>query len=196
MTDDEPISMGATLAALAATAGEAASATIAGTTLAGASATLSGTGAVVGAAGTLLAGAQAKEAADYRAEQLDMQATESRAAAQRQAYERRTAAKLTLSKLQANAAAFAGDATNPGIIKLEGDIASRGEYQALSEMYLGESRARGLTDEATATRASGRASRTGSYFSAAGTLASGFGSMLGTYGKLNPQVQGYGVAKS
>lgn len=184
MTDDELISIGTGIAALAASAAEAAGATIAGTTLAGTASTLLGTGAVVGAAGQLMAGAAAKESADYRAEQLDMAATESRAASQRQAFERRRAAKLTLSSLQARAAAEGGDASNPGIIKLGGDIASRGEYQALSELYLGENRARGLTDEATASRISGSAARTGSYFSAAGTLASGFGSMLGTYGKL------------
>lgn len=198
MTDDELISIGTGIAALAATAAEAASATIAGAAglalpysgaaagagLATASAALTGTGAVVGAAGQLMAGASAKASADYRAEQLDMAATESRAASQRQVFERRRQAKLTLSSLQARAAADGGDASNPGIIRLGGDIAARGEYQALSELYLGENRARGLTDEATASRISGSAARTGSYFSAAGTLASGFGSMLGTYGKL------------
>lgn len=182
----EPISIGASLAALAATATEAASATIAGATLSGTAAALSGAGAVTTAAGTLMAGGANKASADYRAEQLDMAATEARAAAQRQAFERRRTAKLTLSQLQARAAAFAGDASNPGIIKLGGDIASRGEYQALSELYLGENRARGLTDEATGSRVAGQAAQTGSYFSAAGSLASGFGSMLSTYARNNP----------
>lgn len=146
---------------------------------------LTAAGTAVTAAGTLVGGARAEESAEFRAQQIEGAAAESRAAAQRQAFERRRAAKLTLSSLQARSAAFAGDASDPGIVRLAGDIAARGEYQALAEMYTGENRARGLTDEAMGTRMSGAAARQGSYFAAGGQVLSGLGGMFKTYGSMS-----------
>lgn len=140
-------------------------------------------GSVVKGAGTIYAGTKAEESAEFKARQLEQAADESRAAAQRQAFDRRKQAEDTLSRIRARAAAFSGDATNPSIVKLESDVAGRGEYYFLSEMYSGENRARGLEDAAMGARAEGRAAKTGSYFSAAGTILSGAGSMAATYGK-------------
>lgn len=145
-------------------------------------------GTAVSSIGTLVGGEMAAKAAEtssaFKAAQLDQAAAESRAAGQAQAFERRRQARLALSTLQARAAQ-GGDTTSPGILDLTGDIAQRGEYQALAEMYAGENRARGLMDTATATRMEGEATadaaRTGSYFKAGGTLLSGAGGMYSTY---------------
>lgn len=146
-------------------------------------------GGAVTAAGTIVSGKRADEAAQFKAAQLEQAAGESRAAASNQAFERRRAAGLTLSSLQARAAAFAGDASNPGIIKLGSDIAQRGEYQALSEMYTGENRARGLTDAAVGARMEGDAAKEASYYAAGGTILSAAGGMGKTYGTMTTRAR-------
>lgn len=144
---------------------------------------LTAAGTAVTAAGTIAGGKRAQEAAEFRAQQMDAAAPESVAVAQRQAFERRRAAKLTLSSLQARAAAQGGGG-DPDIVKISGDIAQRGEYQALSEMWTGEARAAGLRTEAGGARATGKAAVEGSYYSAAGTILSGLGGMAKTYGQM------------
>ena len=138
-------------------------------------------GTAVSAVGTIAAGTAQKSAANYQAQQREQQAMESRAAAQRTSMEHQRQTELMQSKLQANAAASGAGAADPTVVKLGEDIASRGEYQSLMDMYQGENRARGLQDQATADRLSGKAAQTGSYFSAAGTIASGAGSFLSKY---------------
>ncbi len=70
-----------------------------------------------------------------------------------------------------------------------GDIAQRGEYQALMDVFNGENARSGMLNKAAATRASGEADawageqqQDASYLSAAGTIASTAGSMMKTYG--------------
>ncbi len=138
-------------------------------------------GGAVSAIGTIAAGNSAKQAAYFRAGQEDQMAQESRAASQRQALEKRRQAGLVLSKIQAGAAAGGSDTTSPDLLNLVGDVAGRGEYQALSDMYSGENRARGLEDSATGERMTGDAAQTGSYFKAAGTLLSTGGSVYDRY---------------
>lgn len=138
-------------------------------------------GAAVTAAGTLAAGADAKEASYFKAAQENQGAMEARAAAQRQMFERRRGAELLTKKIQAGAAGSGSDATSPDIVKLSSDVIGRGEYQALSEMYGGENRARGLEDAAVASRMTGDAEKRGSYYKAAGTLLSAGGSVYNTY---------------
>lgn len=140
-------------------------------------------GGAVSAAGTLAAGKSAKEAQYFKAAQEDQAAQESRAASQRQALEKRRMTGLALSKVQAGAAASGAGAADPGIIKIASDIAGRGEYQALTDMYTGENRARGLEDMAMGDRMTGDAARTGSYYKAAGTLLSTGGSFYDRYNK-------------
>lgn len=140
-------------------------------------------GNLVAGAGSLIGGemsASGTEAAgDLKAQQLGMQATESRAAGQRQMFEQQRKAKLALSSLRARSA-MTGNASDTDTIKLAGDIGNRGDYLALAEMYTGENRARGLEDEAAATlwssKAKAKATRVGSYFSAASSILKGVGS--------------------
>lgn len=144
-------------------------------------ATIAGTG--ISALGAIQQGKAAKSAANFKAAQEQMQAQESRAAAQRSALERRREGDFAQSRLQARAAASGGSADDPTAIELGESIAARSEYGALTDVYRGENRARGLEDQAVATRMSGDAAMKGSMFSAAGTILKGAGSM---YDRFNP----------
>jgi hypothetical protein len=160
---------------------------------------LTAAGTAVSAAGTIAggkaaadAGARAKEGYDFKALQEEQAAQESRAVGQRAALEKRREARFLTSKLQARAAASGGAADDPGVIDLAGDIAERGEYDALMEMFKGENRARGLEDSATGSRmtgeaayAEGQAKRDAAELSAMGTIISGAGSMFRQYNKID-----------
>jgi hypothetical protein len=169
--------------------------------------TLMAAGTAISAGGTLIGGfmgADAQEeagrlqeaAANFEAQQLQMAAAESRATAQRQMFERQRLTKLALGTLQTRAAAGGGKATDENVLSLTSEIAGRGEYQALAELYTGENRARGLEDSAAAKRYEGKAraygaeraanaARIGSVLSAGGTILSGTGSAMKESGRLN-----------
>lgn len=162
-------------------------------------------GGAISAAGTI-AGGQAANAAgqsaqnmeNYKAAQETQAAQESRASSQRQALEVGRKTQLVQSQLQARAAASGGGAADPTILNLGGNIAGRGEYEALTDLYTGENRARGLQDQATgdiltgqANAAEGSAKQMASYLSAAGTIIGTAGSAYRTY-KGPPQTPVYG----
>jgi hypothetical protein len=149
---------------------------------------LQAAGTIMGGNAAAAAGKSQRDAAYFKAAQEEQAAQESRAAAQRTALEKDRQARLLQSTLQANAAASGGGAADPTVIGLAQDIAGRGEYQSLMDMYTGENRARGLEDQAMGSRmtgdaaqAEGEAKRTASYFSAAGTLIGSAGSAYKTY---------------
>jgi len=144
-----------------------------------------GLGTAVSAAGTLAAGEAAQQSANYKAQQQEMAAKEAQAAGQRQAFERQRQTALTQSTLQARAAAQgSGDTTDDTVVKLGSEIAGRGEYQALMDLYSGENRSRGLMDQAKASRYDGEAAKIGSQYSAAGTLLNGVGTGFSRYASM------------
>lgn len=140
-------------------------------------------GGVVSAMGTLAAGADAKEAAYFKAAQEEQQAQESRAASQRSAMESRRQAQLAISKIQANSAAGGSLASSGNPLQISENVAARGEYQALADMYKGENRARGLEDTAMGSRMTGDAAERGATYKAFGTLLSTGGSMFDRFNK-------------
>lgn len=149
---------------------------------------LSAGGTIMGGQAAAQAGESAQGSANFRAKQEDMAAQQSRAAAQRMALDKGRETTLLQSKLQARAAASGGGADDPGVLNLAGDIAARGEYDSLMAMFTGEDKARGLEDQAMASRisgeaaaAEGRAKRDASYLSAAGTIIGSAGSAYRTY---------------
>lgn len=151
---------------------------------------LSAAGTIAGGAAANQAGQSTQQADYFKAAQEDMAAQESRASSQRSALEKGRQTELVQSKLQADAAASGGGASDPGVLTLAGNIGGRGEYESLMDMYTGENRARGLTDQATGTRltgdaaaAEGNAKENASYLSAAGTLIGSAGSAYRTYNK-------------
>jgi hypothetical protein len=117
-------------------------------------------GAYFKAAAQEQGGLFAQQEAEFQALQLDQAAGDARAEAQRAAMEERHNAKLALSTLVARAAS-SGGGTGGTVEKLASNIAERGEYQALLDVYTGENRARGLEDQATGARVSGAAAKYG-----------------------------------
>lgn len=105
------------------------------------------------ASSTFAAGGADQKAAQARQVSLEHQATQSRqnagqerAAAQRSANEQRRQAQLLESKALARAAG--SGAGGPGVEKIVGDIGAEGEFRALSDLFIGEERARGLEHQA------------------------------------------------
>lgn len=152
-------------------------------------------GAGVSAAGTIAggnaaadAGVRGQQAQEFKAKQEEQAAQESRAVAQRSALDKRRQSTLLQSTLQARAAASGGGADDPGVLDLAGDIAGRGEYEALFDMFKGENRARGLEDAAVGDRmtgdalfAEGQAKKSASKMAALGTIIGGVGSAAGNF---------------
>lgn len=137
-------------------------------------AALSAIAGVIGAIGSIQQGQAANEQAKFEAQQQEMQGKEEFAASQREADQARQEAELVQSRQQAVAASSGGGAADPTIVRLMSDVAGQGELNAQSSIYGGESRKRGLFDQAMGTRMTGKASLLGSYFGAAGALAGGF----------------------
>lgn len=140
---------------------------------------------IIGFSGAQAEGKAAQQAANYKAAQQEQQAQESRAASQRSALESRHKAELSQSTLQARAAASGAGATDESVLGLGEQIAARGEYESLLDMYKGENQARGFEDAAKATIINGQAAKQGAQYKAMGTLASGFGSMADKFGKVD-----------
>lgn len=151
--------------------------------LTAASVALTAIGTGVSAVGTIAAGDQAAAAGESKARQLEQAATQERAKGQRQMFEKQRETQLVQSKLQARASADGGSATDPGVLKISEDIAGRGEQQALMDLANGENSARGMEDQAKASRISGQAAQSGSRFSAFGTIAQGAGTGFDRYAR-------------
>jgi hypothetical protein len=111
---------------------------------------------------------------------LERQAAEEFAAGQRAAGERRRNTDLVISRQRALAAA-SGAGAGPSLLDIIGDTAGRGEYQAQSEMFLGESRARNLKNRAAAARYEGENAFIGSILEGVGNVALGAGRYGGIY---------------
>lgn len=153
-------------------------------------------GGAASAAGTLAGGSMAARAgqmqqqeADYQAAQLNQNATQAIASGQRQMMDTQQRTRLAMSSSTAQAA---GSGVNAGVgspATNVGQLAARGSYQALMDMFNGQSKATGLENEAAGDIYSGQAAEIGgamqksaSYLTAGGTLAGTVGSMAGEYG--------------
>ena len=66
-----------------------------------------------------------------------------------------------------------------------GEIAKRGSYHALMDMFNGESETVGLRNQGAAAEWEGNVKKDNSVLAAAGTLAGSAGSMFQTYGRYN-----------
>lgn len=167
-----PLFGGGAAAAGAVGAGVGAAAGASTLTTLGTVAGLLGTG--VSMVGGLAAGQAANDAAKAQAAGLDRAANAERAKGQRASFDERDKAKLLLSRQQALAAASGAGAgmDAPSIVKIMRDTTGQGELNAQMAAWNGETQARGLEDQATAARVSGRATRLGSIYGAIGT---GFG---------------------
>jgi hypothetical protein len=139
-------------------------------------------GTAVSAVGAIATGQAEQRAADYQAEEDEVSAKEERAAGQHDAMDYQHQLTLAQSAAQARAADSGFGASDPTVESLSGELAEYGTMQSQMAQYGGDSRAAGLQDEAYASRLSGQADATGSYFKAAGTILYGFKGIYDDYG--------------
>lgn len=155
------------------------------------------------AAGEAQAAAAAHRAAlaESQAKSMEIQAGQERAVSQRAAMAERKKERLVSSRVSAISAASGAGALDPTIINILGDIATEGESNALTALFEGEERARGLEIGAGITRAGGQgelfagevakragvAARNRSFLSAGGTILSGGSSLFEKYARTRPQ---------
>ena len=150
----------------------------------GAAMGLTALGGGINAMGTIAGGQMANQAAQYKATQDTINASQAMAAGQRQALDKTLQTRMALSSLRARGAASGVDLTSPSAVGLAGGIGARGKYQSLMDMWQGQNQATGLLNQAAAERYSGQAAQTGASYSALGTIASMGGSMARIYGRL------------
>lgn len=168
--------------ALSAAAGAAG----AGTAVAGFAQAAMMAGTILSAVGQVGGAIGAKNAANFEAKQMISRAGSERATSQRAAAEERRQKNIVQSRAQAVAAASGGGASDPTVVDLQGDLEVEGEYRALSQLYEGEERARGLIGAASAKKVEGRQALTGGLIGAAGTILSGAESLYSNYGTKRP----------
>lgn len=133
---------------------------------------------VISAAGSIAEGQAARREANYVARQQEYLAGQQRASSQRAAEEQRRQGRLLESRAQAVAAASGGSATDPSVLDVIGGIRGEGEYRALTALYEGEERARGLETKAGLSRFQGKQAQAAGYTRALGTVLGGGSSIL------------------
>ncbi len=140
----------------------------------------------VSAAGTIASGNAARAAATNQAAQLNQQAGQERAASQRIAIQKRRDATLANSRVQAVSAASGGSATDSTIDNITQNIAGQGEFNALTALYNGEERSRGLEMSASNAMLEGKQAHRSAVFSAGGTILNTASSLFSRYGNGGP----------
>ena len=134
----------------------------------------------VGAAGQMAAGQNAAAMGQYQAQEYEQQGETATATAQRSMEDERRKTGLVESTLQARAAGGGGSATAPSTLNVAGNIAKRGEYNALMHLSEGENQQAGLENQGQAAAYGGKIAQMGDTYSAAGTIAGGAGSFART----------------
>lgn len=166
-------------------------------------------GGAINARNTAIQAARArKAAAEFEAKQLEQNAGQAIAAAQRQAFETERTGKYVQSRALALAAASGGGASDPTVMNTIAGLASETAYRKSLDLYQGEERARQLRLSAQATRmtgdigaaaslAQGRAAEIQAGSNIASDLARGYrpaidsgSSMYDRYGRFAPTYSG------
>lgn len=135
-------------------------------------------GSILSGIGQMNAGKAAQKSANFQAQQLEQQAGQERAASQRVAIEERRRANIAMSNAQASAAASGGGATDETVLNITGGLAAQGEYNALSALFEGEEKARGLQLQATSTRMEGKQAKRAGMIGGVSTIIGGAGNAL------------------
>lgn len=141
-------------------------------------------------------GQQMREAQQYKAAQLESQATQAVASSQREAQEQERRARLVASRALAVSAASGAGASDPTIEKIISDIDGEGAYRSMVALYQGEERARTLRMGADAARyegdmavQSGEERASGMRMGALGSLAAGGAGLYARFGMGGPQTK-------
>jgi hypothetical protein len=130
-----------------------------------------------------------QQAADYSALVLGQQAGQVMATASAGVQNQDIQTQYALSHAKAQAAAGGGSATSAGAVSIFGQIAARGEYNALSTLYTGQEKAAGMTDQAALDvyqgnqeAKAGQEKQEASYIGGIGSAMSSFGGIAARYG--------------
>lgn len=116
---------------------------------------LAAQGTIAGGAAARAAGLLKQKEYDFEATQTTQGASQDLAAAQRTALEAGDKTRLAISASRANAAGSGFNAGAGSAVVNEGQIAARGRYQSLMDMWNGESAVAAGTDKSRALRYSG-----------------------------------------
>lgn len=146
----------------------------------GATAMLAGTALSSGA--RVYGGARQGAAMDAAAGQLSMEGGQAVAEGIQGAETARLRGAYVASNARAMTAASGLTTTGTSAIANEGRIRGQAEYDALSAIYTGESKAQDLEFRAANMRSEANAERTAGWLSGISTIFSGVGSWYGKYG--------------
>lgn len=123
-----------------------------------------------------------QQSAEFSAKQMEINAGQERASAQRKMLEEGRKKNMALSRAQAVAAASGGGTLDPSIVDIMGDLEAEGEYNKRAALFEGEQRAQDLESGAmvqryqgSMSRMAGKAEKKSSYVAAAGSLFKGGG---------------------
>lgn len=128
------------------------------------------------------AGVDRKNAADFEAAQLEQQAGQTRASAQRQAIEQRRQSAIASSRALAVAGASGAGALDPTVVDLMAGIESAGDYSARVALFEGNEVAIGRETAASSRRYGGDQALQAGKTNAQATVVSGVTSMYSKYG--------------
>ena len=152
---------------------------------------LTAIGGGLSAAGTLAGGNAAKQAGDLMQQQSIQNAAQATASGQRKMLDTQDRTRMAMSTVTARAAAGGVDAGVGSPVTDVGEVAKRGSYHALMDMFNGQSEGVGLQNQGNLAEWEGTQKQDNSYLSAAGTLAGSAGSMFQQYGRYsNPSQYG------
>ncbi len=152
---------------------------------------------VLQAGGQLASGFAKASEADSEAQQLEINAGQTIAGAQREAFLTRQKGEFVASRQRAIAAGSGTTATDVGVTNLVGETGREAEYSALSSLYTGQSQAQQMRLQAQMARYQGKQDVVASGIQAIGTLAgsSGGDNLFEKYGMGGPGGDQFGGGK-
>lgn len=148
-------------------------------------------GMVAGTVGTLVSsesqaaaakagGKDANRVAKWEAAQLERNAGQERAAAQRQAIEENRQGRLAMSRARALAGSSGAGVTDPTVTNILADLAAQGETNALTALWEGEESARNMEFQAAGRRYEGGQAKAAGDYTAKATRRAGYLDAVGS----------------
>ena len=141
-------------------------------------------GTVIGALGALKEGQSASEAGKYNAKTATANAQAAREMATLEGAQQRMLAFKTVGAMRANFAS-SGLAKTGSVEDVLADSMANAELDNMIIKYRGEAAARGYTSQAQLSNMQASAAKSGSYWSAAGTLLGGGAMTYDVYNRTN-----------
>lgn len=153
-------------------------------------------GAGVAAAGTIAQGNAAVDAAKQEQRQLNQMAAEQKAVATRDAASADRKTRELLSRAQAVAAASGGNANDPTVLQIMGDIAAEGSVQSREALRQGWEQGNSLEYKGKVGVEAAKTSRKLGVYTATGQVLSGISDAFAKYGAGMPSGGSGGSAPS